>query len=56
VLEDRFEPVPEHVRVYDRLYAQYRKLHDAFGKPGESQDLFSVMKELLSIRDEVRSS
>jgi len=56
VLETRFEPVPGNVRVYDRIYAQYLKLHDAFGKTGGGGDLSSVMKELLAIRDEVRGA
>jgi L-ribulokinase len=56
VLDEGFEPMPAHVRVYDRLYAQYRKLHDAFGKAGHSEELGSVMKELLALRDEVRGS
>jgi len=56
VLDERFQPVPENVRVYDRLYAQYRKLHDSFGKEGHSEDISTVMKELLAIRDEVKAS
>ena len=56
VLDERFEPIPENVRVYDRLYAQYRKLHDSFGKAGHSDDLSSVMKKLLALRDEVKGS
>jgi L-ribulokinase len=56
VLDERFEPIPEHVRVYDRLYAQYRKLHDSFGRPGHTEDLSALMKELLAMRDEVRGS
>ncbi len=31
VLPTRFRPVAANVRRYDRLYAQYRALHDAFG-------------------------
>jgi len=54
VLEETFEPIPENVKIYDRLYAQYRKLHDGFGEPGHTGDLSSVMKELLAVRDEVR--
>jgi L-ribulokinase len=49
-----FQPDPESRRVYDRLYALYRRLHDAFGIQGSQRDLFDVMKELLQIRDEVR--
>ncbi|AHG92419.1 Carbohydrate kinase, FGGY (plasmid) [Gemmatirosa kalamazoonensis] len=49
-----FEPVPERRAVYDRLYALYRRLHDAFGVPGANGDLYDVMKDLLDIRDEMR--
>ncbi len=49
-----FQPDPESRRLYDRLYALYRRLHDAFGIERTQGDLFDVMKELLQIRDEVR--
>ncbi|CAN5379965.1 ribulokinase [soil metagenome] len=47
-----YQPIPKHVAVYERLYAQYRELHDAFGIKGKSQDLSPVMKSLLDIRDQ----
>lgn len=50
-----FEPIPEHREMYDRLYAFYRRLHDAFGIEGAGDDLFDVMKGLLDLRDEVRA-
>jgi L-ribulokinase len=56
VQETVFEPVPANRAVYDRLYALYRQLHDAFGVQGTSDDLYGVMKTLLAIRDEVRRS
>jgi len=49
-----FQPDPTRRRVYDRLYALYRRVHDAFGVRGTHDDLSDVMKELLTIRDEVR--
>jgi len=49
-----FEPDPARRGVYDRLYALYRRLHDAFGVPGTRDDLSDVMKSLLTIRDEMR--
>lgn len=49
-----FEPNPDDQRTYDRLYALYRQIHDAFGVAGTQNDLSGVMKELLTIRDEVR--
>ena len=54
VLDITYEPIPEHVAVYDRLYKLYRELHDIFGTVDYSANLFHVMKDLLTIRDEVR--
>ncbi|MDL2233707.1 ribulokinase [Ruminococcaceae bacterium OttesenSCG-928-L11] len=42
-----YRPIPEHCRVYDRLYAEYDRLHEYFGR-GEND----VMKRLKSIRRE----
>ena len=56
VLPQRFRPAAASVRVYDRLYAQYRKLHDAFGTRAGAGSLHGVMKELLAIRDQVRGA
>jgi L-ribulokinase len=50
-----FRPDADNQRTYDRLYALYRRLHDAFGVKETRVDLFGVMKELLQIRDEVRN-
>ena len=36
-----YYPDPENVKLYDRLYAEYKKLHDYFGR-GEND----VMKKL----------
>jgi L-ribulokinase len=49
------EPDPAHQEIYDRLFALYRRVHDAFGVKGSEDDLYDVMKTLLDIRDEVRS-
>jgi L-ribulokinase len=46
----RYRPDPRRRRVYDRLYAEYRRLHDGFGGVGEPADLSQVMKVLLDIR------
>ncbi len=37
-------------KTYDRLYALYRQVHDAFGGLNKSADLSPVMKELLEIK------
>ncbi len=49
-----FEPDAARRDTYNRLYALYRRLHDAFGVPGTRADLSDVMKHLLAIRDEAR--
>ena len=46
----RYRPRAASRRVYERLYAQYRALHDAFGLAGTRADLSPVMKELLAIK------
>ena len=45
-----YRPDPRRKRTYDRLYAQYRTLHDGFGGVRKSTNLSRVMKELLDIR------
>jgi L-ribulokinase len=47
--QETFEPVPANVQAYGRLYSQYLRLHDYFGRGGNN-----VMKTLKRIRDEVR--
>jgi L-ribulokinase len=44
-----YRPMLANRDVYDRLYAEYERLHDYFGR-GEND----VMKTLLAIRDEAR--
>ncbi|MDQ0338624.1 L-ribulokinase [Caldalkalibacillus uzonensis] len=48
VREETYKPVPEHVAVYEKLYQEYNRLHDYFGR-GENQ----VMKRLKAIKEEV---
>jgi L-ribulokinase len=47
-----FRPDARSRKVYNRLYAQYRTLHDGFGGVRRNTDLTRVMKELLAIRTE----
>ncbi len=54
VREEVFKPIPENQKVYERLFALYRRIHDAFGVREGGGDLYSVMKELLEIRSEAR--
>jgi L-ribulokinase len=49
-----YKPDPRRRKTYDRLYAQYRVLHDSFGGVRTSANLSGVMKELLDIRAEGR--
>jgi L-ribulokinase len=46
--DEVYQPIPEHQKTYDRLYAEYLRLHDYFGR-GQN----NVMKILKQIRDEV---
>jgi len=50
-----FKPIARNVKVYNRLYKLYRQMHDSLGIAGTSHDISGVMKELLAIREEVRS-
>jgi L-ribulokinase len=43
--EGSYQPEPKHRAVYDELYADYRALHDYFGRSGND-----VMKRLKDIR------
>ncbi len=52
VREKQYQPNPKSAAVYERLFALYRELHDAFGIQGHQAELYPVMKELLAIRDE----
>jgi L-ribulokinase len=46
-----FKPDPKNHKIYQEIYPLYRKLHDAFGTKDWSGSLYSVMKDLLEIRD-----
>ena len=43
-----YEPIPDNVAVYHRLYDEYKSLHDYFGR-GQNQ----VMKVLKEIKESV---
>ncbi|MCX7914926.1 MAG: ribulokinase [Verrucomicrobiae bacterium] len=53
-LRKRFLPDPARVKVYDRIYQQYRRLHDVFGTTQAVENLHDLMKELLAVRDATR--
>ena len=46
---ETFKPIPEYQNVYEKLYADYLRLHDYFGR-GEN----NVMKTLKKIKAEVK--
>ncbi|MDQ1912201.1 ribulokinase [Paenibacillus sp. GD4] len=46
VKDETFKPIPENVEVYEKLYQEYNRLHDYFGR-GEND----VMKRLKSIKE-----
>ena len=48
-----YTPNPENQSVYDKLYALYRQLHDAFGGVNKNADISGVMKRLISIQQSV---
>ncbi len=50
-----FQPDVKAFEVYQRLYALYKQLHDAFGVATWRGNLHSVMKELIEIRGAARS-
>jgi len=47
---ETFKPISEHQKVYEKLFAEYSRLHDYFGR-GEN----NVMKILKRIKAEARS-
>ena len=55
VQEKIFVPNRSHAAIYERLFALYRQLHDAFGIRASGVDVSNIMKQLLDIRDASRS-
>ena len=45
--DEAFEPIAANAAVYDRLYAEYVRLHDLFGRGADP-----AMKNLKAIRIE----
>lgn len=46
--DESYRPIPEHQKIYDRLYAEYLALHDYFGRGAND-----VMKRLKALRAEI---
>ncbi len=55
-IKETYQPVPENHRVYRELFRLYSQLHDAFGTPSWSGTLYNVMKDLIALREQQRSS
>jgi L-ribulokinase len=49
-----YKPNPRNQAVYAKLYALYRRLHDAFGMTSDGGSLQDVMKELIALRETQR--
>jgi L-ribulokinase len=49
-----YEPIAKNHEVYKKLYVLYRQLYDGFGTSEWSGSMYNVMKDLLSLRDQVR--
>ena len=54
IKETTYTPNPEAQAVYEQLFQLYRCLHDAFGLGRPTQDMGTVMKQLLDLRDRTR--
>jgi L-ribulokinase len=50
VQERTYKPDPAAHATYNKIFALYREVHDAFGGRNSAADLGKVMKELLEIR------
>ena len=46
--DEAVHPIPEHQKIYDRLYAEYKTLYDYFGRGPND-----VMKRLKALKREV---
>lgn len=53
VKEKVYEPNPESVKTYSKLYKLYKQLHDGFGSENQSSNMFIIMKELIEIKKNV---
>ena len=49
-----YKPDKKRHQTYNKLFNLYQQLHDAFGTKTHKKSLHNVMKDLLTIRDEVR--
>jgi len=52
----RYEPDAGRHKIYSKLFALYRQLHDAFGGVSKNVDLSCLMKDLLTLKEKVSRS
>ena len=55
VKKKKYKPIAKNVAVYEKLFAIYKKLHDAFGGVNKKADLSAVMPDLIEIKNEANS-
>ncbi|MEN8119297.1 MAG: ribulokinase [Bacteroidota bacterium] len=53
VLNKVYNPNPDNATIYEKLYQVYLKLHDSFGIKGTKIELYSVMKDLIEIKNSI---
>jgi len=53
-ISKEYTPAPANHDIYKKLYALYRQMHDGFGLKHWTGGMYNVMKDLLTLRDEVR--
>ena len=51
-----YKPEGEAVKIYEKIYPLYVKLHDSFGMGSAGGDMRLVIKELLKIKRKVRNN
>ncbi|MCC5847906.1 MAG: ribulokinase [Verrucomicrobia bacterium] len=52
--EVRYDPIPENVKIYERLFGLYKRLHDLFGTREYAENQYEVMKALIELRNQER--
>ncbi|TVP79101.1 MAG: ribulokinase [Puniceicoccaceae bacterium] len=51
---ETYQPNPVAHEAYNKLFALYQKIHDAFGGVEKTADLGRIMKDLLQIKEDAR--
>ncbi|MEO0294179.1 MAG: ribulokinase [candidate division WOR-3 bacterium] len=53
-IKEVYKPIEKNHLVYKKMYSLYKQLHDAFGTENWKGQMYNVMKDLLTIRDQQR--